>query len=138
MVEIPADVVTMEHLAQWYKMKKQLAELRFAESTLRKRIFGNFFPAPIEGTNNFQLADGYVLKAVYSIDRDVDVASLAALTDKFTEAGLRTDSLIRKKPELVLREYRTLTAEQQALFDQCLVIKPGSPQLDIVKPAKGK
>jgi hypothetical protein len=38
----------------------------------------------------------------------------------------------------VLKEYRTLPEEQHQLFDQCLIVKPGSPALEIVLPAKAK
>ena len=35
-----------------------------------------------------------------------------------------------------IKEYRELTAEQTQLFDQCLIVKPGSPALEIVLPKK--
>lgn len=136
MTEIPPRAPTLDDLAEWYRIKEQLNALKAKEALLRRFVFNGFFPTPKEGTNSYKLPDGFVLKATYPIDRAIDEAAMTALADPFREAGISVDSLIRRKPELVVKEYRTLTAEQATLFDQCLVIKPGSPQLEIVKPAK--
>lgn len=142
--DIPENEVTLEHLMLWYKMKEDLAKLKSAEALLRARIFKKYFPTPVEGTNDFTLEDGYVLKAKYSIDRKVDEAALTTLTPQIREAGIPLDSLIKYSPELSLRPYRTLQEDTSDegkkklnLFDQCLVIKPaGTQQLEIVLPKK--
>jgi hypothetical protein len=53
-------------------------------------------------------------------------------------AGINVAALVKWKPELVLKNYRELTDEQKLIFNDCLVIKDGSPALEIVLPAKNK
>lgn len=136
MPRLPENEVTVSDLMEWDRLRVQLTSVRNAEMLLRKKIFNHYFPAPKEGTNTAPLANGYVLKGNFPITRDVDTALLKVLLEQFNEAHISADSLIEYKAALVLRAYRTLTAEQQHLFDQCLIIKPGSPALDIVLPAK--
>jgi hypothetical protein len=77
-----------------------------------------------------------VLKGGHVINRSVDEAALLVLASTFAEKKLPVDKLIKRKPELVIGEYRKLTKEEQLLFDQALVIKPGTPSLEVVLPAK--
>jgi hypothetical protein len=51
---------------------------------------------------------------------------------------LHIDKLVKWKPEVAITEYRKLTEEERNRFDQCLVIKPGSPSLEIVIPKRAK
>jgi hypothetical protein len=138
MVQIPDNSVGQKDLEEWYLANEQLAKLKAREMMLRKRIFNHYFPTPKEGTNDAELPDGYVLKATYPITRTVDEAGLSVLKEQFVEAKISTDKLVSYKPSLVVSEYRTLTAEQQQLFDQALIIKPGTPALEIVQPKKPK
>lgn len=138
MVEIPQNQVTQADLSEWYKMAQDLRNLKAKESLLRKKIFGSAFPDPKEGTNNYDLPDGYVLKGQHVLNRDVDIGALDALKPKLREEGMNPDNLIKYKPELKKAEYNKLTEEQKNLFDQCLIIKPGSPSLEIVLPAKNR
>lgn len=138
MVEVPQNEVTQADLSAWYEMNQQLKKLKAQEILLRKKIFGAAFPTPEEGTNNYELADGYVLKGKHTIQRDIDQGAFDAIKDKLRESKVNPDLLVQYKPGLVLREYRKLTEEERLLFDQCLIIKPGSPALEIVLPKKGK
>lgn len=138
MVEIPQNQVTQADLAEWYKMAQDLRNLKAKESLLRKKIFGSAFPDPKEGTNNYDLPDGYVLKGQHVLNRDIDIGALDALKPKLREEGMNPDNLVKYKPELKKAEYNKLTEEQKKLFDQCLIIKPGSPSLEIVLPAKNR
>lgn len=138
MVQIPVDEVKQEDIQQWYVLQDQLKKLKASEMLLRTRIFKGLFPNPVEGTNNYPLPDQWVLKGGYKLTRNIDIGSLQAMRERFAAAGVRPDSLVEYKPSLVLSEYRTLTEEQRQLFDQCLEIKPGSPSLEIVLPAKAK
>ena len=79
-----------------------------------------------------------MLKGKHTINREIDPGAFGAFKERFAEAGIKADALVQYKPSLVLKEYRTLTDEQHQLFDQCLIIKPGSPALEIVLPAKAK
>jgi len=138
MAQIPENNVTDADLAEWYRLQDQLKKVKAAEMLLRTKIFKGFFPNPQEGTNNHNLPDGYVLKGKHTINREVDPGAFQAMREQFAQAGIHPDSLVQWKPSLKLGDYRELTAEQMHLFDQCLIIKPGSPALEIVLPAKAK
>lgn len=134
MVNIPENEVTQADLAEWYRLKDQLATIRNSEMLLRQKIFKGLFPTPKEGTNSHTLPDGYVVKATHTISRDIDVGAVEAYRQRLTEQGVAVDKLLNWKPSLVTKEYRTLTEEQRNMFDACLIIKPGSPTIEIVKP----
>ena len=136
MVAIPPVEVTMQDLFDWYEVQRQLATLKDREMSLRKKIFKGKFPTPKEGTNQVDLDAGYVLKGVYVINRGVDEAALTTLTPVFAEAGIKVPDLISRKPELVIKPYRALTDDQRKMFDQCLVIKEGTPSLEITMPKR--
>jgi hypothetical protein len=140
MALIPENVVDDATLAEWYRLKKELDVLKAKEMLLRTKIFGYFFTNPVEGTNTAPLAPingvPYALKGVHTITRNVDNALLTTLTPVLLEKGLSVDKLIERKPSLVLKEYRLLTAEERTVFDQVLEIKPGSPALSIVEVKK--
>lgn len=155
-------------LAEWYKLRARIdaecTPLINQERALRKRLFDHFFPSPTEGTNNYVLPDGYIVKGKYPIDRKVDPGSLDGLRtlrvmDVSAEflaslhvdtAGvdpetlvtkvmhLNLDALLRYTPDLEVKAYRTLTAEQQAIFDRCMTIKPGSIAMEVVPPTAKK
>jgi hypothetical protein len=134
MAEIPENEVTMADVHLWYEMQEQLAKLKVNEMLLRKRIVAKFFPTPKEGVNSHPLEAGWVMKADCGIDRKIEEAVLTTLKPAFKEAKISVDKLVRWKPELAVKEYRALNEEQRHLFDQALIIKPSSPQLEIVLP----
>lgn len=142
MILIPERQVTREHLEEWYAVKKQLEEVKNKEIVLRQFIFAGMFPEPKEGTNTVPLEDGTgaVLKATHVINRSVQVEPLEELRKSLETDNnlpkLDLDKLVRWKPEVATKEYRTLTDEERNLFDQVLVIKPGMPGLDIVIPKR--
>ncbi len=165
MSAIPPNVVEnpVAELAKWYALKKRIAAectpLIAQERAMRQRLFTHFFPEPVEGTNNFTLPDGYVVKGKYPIDREVDAGmvatlrgmKLADLEPAFRQQlnlhgapdampvlealRLSVDSLLKWEPDLVVKEYRKLTAEQRIVFDRCLSIKPGSLTLEVAPPS---
>jgi hypothetical protein len=137
MVTIPENPVTTADLIAWYNTCEELTRIKAREMLLRKKIFGHYFPDPQEGTNTSPpLEDGAVIKGVHKINRSVDEAALKVLTPEFQKNKIKVDELITYKPDLSIKEYRKLTAEEQKLFDQCLIVKPGTPDLDIVVPKK--
>lgn len=136
MAQIPSNDIKPGELERWYKVKAELDKLRAEEMVLRKRLFGAYFPDPKEGTNDFELGGGYVLKGGYKIERKIELPVFLAYKDKFTAAGIPVDAIVAYKPELALKEYRKLTDGQRTLFDACLEIKPGAPSMEIVMPKK--
>lgn len=138
MVQIPENEVTQVDLAAWYAMQDELKRLKTAEMLLRQKIFKAYFPAPKEGTNTAPLDNGWVIKGTYKIDRKIDIALLLAFSPSLRENGINPDALVKYEPALVTKAYRELTAEQEKLVDQVLIVKPGAPSLEIVLPAKAK
>lgn len=135
---LPENVVTQADMERWYVVQEQLTKLKNEENLLRQKIFKGMFPAPKEGTNSVDLADGYVLKGKRVINRTVDEAAFKASIEELAKNGIATDAIVKFKPELVTSEYRTLTDEQRNLFDCVLIIKDGMPGLEIVKPKRAK
>lgn len=143
---IPTEqVLTAADLFEWYSLQEQLKVIKAKEMTLRLKIFKVLVPNPNEGTNTVKLDEldimkatptGFVLKATHTIDRKLDLAAATVLAKQFAEEKINAELLIVPKYELSISQYRTLTKEQMHLFDQCLVIKPGSPSLEIKKPAR--
>lgn len=127
---------TPEDLAAWYVAQEALRKAKDTELALRLKIFKDKFRAPVEGINKYDLPDGYVLKGTHVINRKVDEPALITLRPIFQEKGLKVDELVQFKPELRTGEYRKLTEEQRMMFDQVLIIKPGTPSLEIVLPKR--
>ena len=135
--------VTAEDLARWYKLKNQLAKVKGEEAMLRSRIFKHYFPTPTEGSkeNKVPLNDGTgaILQADHVINRTVDEQQLEALRTAIAEKGsnlpqINLANLIRWKPELNKTEYNKLSTDERHTMDTALIIKPGSPQLEIKIP----
>ena len=135
---VPPNTVTQADLEEWYKATEELTRAKQKEILLRLRIFKHYFPNPVEGTNTFALPDGYEIKGVHKINRTVEPAALEVLKPQFAEALISLDKLIKYEPDLVIKEYRTLTDDQRNLFDQALIVKDGTPDVKIVLPAKNK
>lgn len=145
MVEIPENPISMEDVQVWYRAKLEIKRLQAIENLLRPKIFKHFFPAAKEGTNTSNPLDstGYVLKGQRIISREVDMGVVDTFRQpgsdgspsKFQQANINPDNYFKTKLELKVGEYRKLTAEELQVIDQCLVIKDGMPQLDIVPPS---
>lgn len=136
MAEIPQPTLDQKTLEHWWKLQEKLRKLKAEEAQLRRSIFGLAFPDPKEGTNNYELDDGYVLKGGHTITRTVDKASLDIHKEALKGAKIPVAKLVEMKPSLVKSEYNRLSDEQRKVFDECLTIKPGSPSLSIELPAK--
>jgi hypothetical protein len=104
------------------------------EQQLRKEIFELFFPEPKEGTNTLELPEGWKLKGVFKLTRNIDEAALSTVTEHLREIGVNADTLVQWKPSLKLATYKELTAEQRNLMDEAIVCKPGSPTVELVAP----
>jgi hypothetical protein len=120
----------------WYKMQQELKDLKEAEALLRMKIYKAAFPDAHEGTNNLPLTEGFILKAKVTINRKVDIATFEALKDKLLEAHIKVDKLVVFKPDLGVTYYKTLGEEEQNLVAQFLIIKEGTPALEVVKPKR--
>jgi hypothetical protein len=142
MVLIPERQVTVEHLKEWFILKQQLDEMKGKEVVLRQFIFNGLFTNPTEGINKHDVNDGTgaVVKGTHVINRSVQIEELEKLEESLKNDSnlpkLDLEKLVKWKPEVSIKEYRTLTDEQRHLFDQALVIKPGMPGLEICIPKR--
>ena len=125
-------------LAKWREISGQIRALGEQEMALRKELFGEAFATPVEGTNTLELAAGWKLKGVYKINRKVDETALPAIREKLASVGVSVDPLIKWSPDLEIRAYRAMSDATKSIFDQCLIIKPGAPALELVPPAAKK
>lgn len=127
----------MKLLEEWRLAKAEADAVKpiiAKEQELRKQVFDAFYPAPKEGTNTIDLVEGWKLKGVYKLDRKIDEAALPAVTEQLREMGVNADTLVRWSPILKIATYKELTAEQRAVFDQALIIKPSLPTIELVAP----
>lgn len=127
----------MKLLEEWRQAKAEADSVKpilAKEQELRKQVFAAFYPAPKEGTNTIDLAEGWKLKAVYKLDRKIDEAALPAVAEQLRGMGVNVDTLVKWTPGLKTATYKELTAEQRAVFDQALIVKPGAPTIELVPP----
>lgn len=148
MTDIPK--ATQQDIDEWWKAKQQLDKWKGVEAMARRRIFGDFFPTPVEGTNTHILENEWQLKGIRNITRDVDSGALTVFMQPmeidgvrqnfniFEQHNINTAKVFRYKPELVLGEYRDLTDEQKQIVDQVLTIKDGMPGLEVKPPSNRK
>jgi len=130
----------MNDILEWDKLKSQLAKIKVSEILLRKRIFGHFFAEAENGEGTFYspLGNDYKLKAVAKLDRTIDIAHFGVMKEKFIELKISVDTIVKYKPDLEMKVYKTLTEKQRQIFDSVLTIKPGAPTLEIVAPKEVK
>lgn len=121
-------------LHHWQRLCGTLKDVKDEEAALRKELFAGAFPAPKEGTQRVTLTDGTVLKGEFKLNRKIDVEVLKGLD---LPQRLK-DMVVRYKPELDTKQYRSLTQEDLEIFDECLTITPGMPSLAIEDPSEKK
>lgn len=133
-------IVRQQLLADWLAAQTEVASFKPAiakEMELRKAVMAEFFPLPKEGVNDFQLAEGWVLKGTYKLDRKVDLDAIPAVYAKLREMGVNPDPLLEYKASLVTSAYKamaTINPEAAHVFDQALIIKPASPTIELKAP----
>ena len=124
-------------LAEWEKAKAAVPAAALVisrEQDLRKKVIATVFPAPSEGVNKLDLANGWALKATCPVTRTVDDAAFDLLRPKLAELGVIADTLVKTKLSLETKAYRNLSDATRALVDEALTIKPGSYTLELVPP----
>ena len=132
------DKVFLDSLAELEVLNQEIANLKFKEQELRKRIFGACFENPVEGANNFALPAGYTLKFTHKINRTVDASVLPIIREELAEHKVNMDDVIRLKPELSVGTYKKLSPEARLVMDKAVTSKPGTPSYEIVAPKAKK
>lgn len=128
-----------------------------AERQAREAVIAMLFPSPIEGTNNYELGQGYKLSLQHSFRRDLGDkelvvdgqkvptedqvnGALEAIEELGNDGALLAKRLVRWKPELSVSEYKKLDPnsivemQAKAIIDGILITKPASPQLSYKEP----
>lgn len=136
MVQLPEMNLTEEQkyelLYNWYSKKEELAKVQAQERALRQSVVSVFFPDGLnENTNKIKLDTGDDLVVTQPYTRKVDKAIFSQILPDLIEAGVDVNEVTETKVELRVTAYRKLTAEQLAIFDECVTTTPGSPQVKI-------
>ncbi len=136
MVQLPEMNLTEEQkyelLYNWYSKKEELAKVQAQERALRQSVVSVFFPDGLnENTNKIKLDTGDDLIVTQPYTRKVDKAIFSQILPDLIEAGVDVNEVTETKVELRVAAYRKLTAEQLAIFDECVTTTPGSPQVKI-------
>lgn len=139
-------------IVEWQAKKAAAVEAAKAiaeERSARDAVVAHIFEGDIPGTHNYELTDGFKIKATLSLDYKLDV-SLAdpedpskgtkteAMLDRLEKLGndgaFIAERVVKFKPELVISEYKKLTAAQKEIVDSVLTIKDAAPSLEMVAP----
>lgn len=128
---ITSNDTLLADLSEWNRLRNELAALKQKEMLLRKALWTRMFAEPVEGTNKFDLGDGFEVSGTHKIERKVDLASYQNLVEHLRHEGVPVDTLVKWKPELAISEYRKLNEDQAKKFDHILIISEGSPSMEI-------
>ena len=128
----------------WEAAVKALAAAKDAEAALRKEVLAEAFAfdpeALREGTENFELGNGYKLKAVFKISRNLNNENeavdkvLSKIEKTGPEGAFVAERLVKWKPELSVSEYKKLPEKFKKLFDEVVTSKEAMPSLELVAP----
>ena len=128
----------------WEAAVKALAAAKDAEAALRKEVLAEAFAfdpeALREGTENFELGNGYKLKAVFKISRNLNNENeavdkvLSKIEKTGPEGAFIAERLVKWKPELSVTEYKKLPEKFKKLFDEVVTSKEAIPSLELVAP----
>ena len=128
----------------WDAAVKALAAAKDAEAALRREVLAEAFQfdpeALREGTENFELGNGYKLKAVFKISRNLNNENeavdkvLSKIEKTGPEGAFIAERLVKWKPELSVSEYKKLPEKFKKLFDEVVTSKEAMPSLELVAP----
>lgn len=121
-------------IGRWNELQAKLASIKDEEMKLRKEIFEECFPTPVEGTATIDMPEGWALKGTYKLTRSIDEAALPAVLAELRKHKVSTDTIITYKPNLSLSNYRKLDPKWRRVLEQAMEIKPGAPTLELVAP----
>ena len=128
----------------WEQAVKALAAAKDTEAALRKEVLAEAFAfdpeALREGTENFELGNGYKLKAFFKISRNLNNENeavdkvLSKIEKTGPEGAFIAERLVKWKPELSVTEYKKLPEKFKKLFDEVVTSKEATPALELVAP----
>lgn len=124
----------LEYVKDWEQVAAAAKALKDYEMKMRKAIASTGFPAPAEGTNTLDLADGRTLVLTHKIDRKIDETQIALARSEYAlinDRPVEFDDLLKVKHELVISAFRKVDLETPAglTVSRMLIAKAGSPTL---------
>lgn len=120
-------------ILEWNELQGKLAELKKQEMEMRKELIARTFNVNSIGTQNYELGNGYKLKAVIkestslTSTRDVEEV-ISKLSDQLKY------TLFEKKYSLSNKVLKTLNDEERKMVEAVIVRKPAAPSLELVLP----
>ena len=132
--ELREEIFGSEAKTEWLqKARARIEEIKVA-------MIPYFFPkAKEEGTERREKA-GFVTMLKTGLTRKLDVPALATIVAEcqklVTEKELSIDveaTVINWKPELKIKEFRTLPDDVRKKFENALIIEPAKPTFEIVR-----
>ena len=128
----------------WEQAVKALAAAKDTEAALRKEVLAEAFAfdpeALREGTENFELGNGYKLKAFFKISRNLNNENeavdkvLSKIEKTGSEGAFVAERLVKWKPELSVSEYKKLPEKFKKMIDEVVTSKELTPSLELVAP----
>lgn len=125
---------TYERIGEWVQLQRELVAVKEKELALRNIIFAELFPDPKEGTNTFDLPEGWKVKGTYKMTRTLDEAALPAVLETLRKKKVNVEDLIKYKPSLDTASYRKLADAHRSILEQAMTIKPATPSLEVTTP----
>jgi len=120
---------------EYYTLNEQHAATEKRLRELRLFFANHYCPDRSEGTagNIVNLSPGYQLVVDQGFNRTVDEAAFEANRRTLQRLKVSTDELLRRRPELNVKVYRSLNDEQRAAVDEFITVTPALPRL-IIRP----
>lgn len=131
-------------LSDWDNAKAQLEKYKTLESELRAEVVTQFTDAAQKkGTENVELANGFVLKVVKKQNVKIDGDKVNDVLDNIEKIGgpegkLIADRLVKFEPKLSVTEYNQLPEKYKALVDSMVTTSDATPTVEIVAPKSKK
>lgn len=124
-------------LSEWQSLTTWLSQAKEREMALRLKLAHHFFADKIlangalpEGTMNL-VDGGFKIKVVGKMNRTVLEEVRAAATEEAKLTAEESKSLFKLEASLSLSAYKALSDEKKKIIDKAIVVKPGSPTLEI-------
>lgn len=134
-------------MADLYTKAQAFAEAKVAESEARKIVYSMVYPKSWdeEGTDKFELGNGWIVEFKRTINVTIDDAQLPSLKEEIEKLPVDPDSgempsidaAVKYKPDLSMSGYKLLRDDVKELLNQALEFKPGTPGVK-VNPPKAK
>lgn len=120
-------------ILEWNELQGKLAELKKQEMEMRKELIARTFNVNSIGTQNYELGNGYKLKAV--IKESTSLTSTREVEEVISKLSDQLKyTLFEKKYSLSNKVLKTLNDEERKMVEAVIVRKPAAPSLELVLP----